>query len=102
MSAAAWGAVSMGVYGVSAVFGEAVLTNKAAIFHKEDVHFTSGEEQLIYWDSSNKSQEYSLPCKVSCKTCRTPIMDEGRNMLLLFPTLIHFKDAKHKRMFHPR
>jgi hypothetical protein len=74
---------------------------QAAIFHKEDVHFTSGEEQLIYWNSGEQSQEYILPCKVSCKNCRTPIMDEGRNMLLLFPTLVHFKGVEQKRLFHP-
>jgi hypothetical protein len=28
-------------------------------------------------------------------------MDEGRNMLLLYPTLVHFKDLKHKRLFYP-
>jgi len=29
-------------------------------------------------------------------------MDEGRNMLLLFPTLIQFKDVKSKLNFKPR
>jgi hypothetical protein len=31
--------------------------------------------------------ERSLPCKVSCALCGTPIADEGRNMWLAFPTL---------------
>ncbi|KAI5780801.1 Mss4-like protein [Geopyxis carbonaria] len=73
----------------------------AAIFKKTDVHFTSGEHELIYWNPEEKSQEYILPCKISCKNCRTPIMDEGRNMLLLYPTLVHFTNVKHKRMFYP-
>lgn len=73
----------------------------AAIFHKTDVLFTEGSDQLIYWNPGEKSQEYILPCKISCKNCRTPIMDEGRNMLLLYPTLVHFKDLKHKRLFYP-
>ncbi|CCX31054.1 Similar to hypothetical protein BC1G_02449 [Botryotinia fuckeliana B05.10]; acc. no. XP_001558815 [Pyronema omphalodes CBS 100304] len=74
----------------------------AAIFHKTDVHFTQGEDQLIYFHPGEKSQEYILPCKISCKFCRTPIMDEGRNMLLLYPTLIDFgKDNKKKRDFYP-
>ena len=29
-------------------------------------------------------------------------MDEGRNMLLMFPTLIHFKNVKEKMNFRPR
>ncbi|RPB08477.1 hypothetical protein P167DRAFT_494079 [Morchella conica CCBAS932] len=73
----------------------------AAIFHKTDVRFTSGSSELIYWHSGTKSQDYILPCKVSCKNCRTPIMDEGRKMLLLFPTLVKFGSAAEKRRFHP-
>lgn len=91
-----------------AIFCVIQLTNlsffslKAAIFHKDDVRFTAGREQLVYWSSSEVSQEYVLPCKVSCGTCRSPIMDEGRNMLLLFPTLVHFEDARQRRVFQPR
>ncbi|KAF9479772.1 hypothetical protein BDN70DRAFT_833912 [Pholiota conissans] len=73
----------------------------AAIVEKNDVHFTSGKDQLIFWNSEEKSQEYHLPCKVSCNNCRTPIMDEGKNMLMLFPTLIHFKNSEDQRKFYP-
>ncbi|RPB03444.1 hypothetical protein L873DRAFT_1669622, partial [Choiromyces venosus 120613-1] len=73
----------------------------AAIFNKEDVHFTHGRENLMYWHSGEMSQEYILPCKVSCGNCRAPIMDEGRNMLLLFPTLVKFGSVREKRLFHP-
>lgn len=69
--------------------------------HKEDVRFTKGKEDLIYWMPEEKSQDYILPCKVSCKNCRSPIMDEGRNMLLLFPTLIKFESLEKKRLFYP-
>jgi len=60
----------------------------AAIFHKSDINFTNGIHDLGWYESSEKSIEHKLPCKVSCAFCRTPIMDEGRNMILLFPTLI--------------
>ncbi|KAF8954704.1 Mss4-like protein [Flammula alnicola] len=73
----------------------------AAIVEKTDVHFTQGEDQLIFWNAEGMSQEYILPCKISCKNCRTPIMDEGRNMLLLFPTLIHFENLEDKQKFYP-
>lgn len=56
----------------------------------------------MYWHTGERSNDYILPCKVSCKTCRTPIMDEGRNMVLLFPTLVQFPDHKAKQKFHPR
>ncbi|KAK5654276.1 hypothetical protein OQA88_7452 [Cercophora sp. LCS_1] len=44
----------------------------AAIFHKEDINFTNGHHDLGW----------------------TPIMDEGRNMILLFPTLIEGINTK--------
>lgn len=60
----------------------------AAIFHKEDIRFTHGHHDLGWYDPAEKSQTHHLPCKVQCAFCRAPIMDEGRNMILLFPTLI--------------
>ena len=75
----------------------------AAIFHKEDINFTHGHHDLGWYDSSEKTTRHKLPCKVSCAYCRAPIMDEGRNMILLFPTLIHFKgNEKDKANFAPR
>ena len=73
----------------------------AAIFHKEDINFTLGHHDLGWYDSSEKTCKHKLPCKVSCAYCRTPIMDEGRNMILLFPTLINFKSDADKKNFEP-
>jgi hypothetical protein len=81
----------------------------AAIFHKGDINFTEGIHDIGWYDPSNKSTDHHLPCKVSCSYCRSPIMDEGRNMILLFPPLIEgtnkpkglkaFKPTCH--MFYP-
>lgn len=60
----------------------------AAIFHKADIHFTRGHHDLGWYDPSARSTTHHLPCKVQCAYCRTPVMDEGRNMILLFPTLL--------------
>lgn len=73
----------------------------AAILHKRDVRFTAGAEALVFWNPTEKSGEYVLPCKVACGTCRAPVMDEGRNMVLLFPTLIQFPDREARRLFYP-
>lgn len=54
------------------------------------------------YDPTEKSIEHTLPCKVRCNFCHSPIMDEGRNMILLFPPLIHFKSAEDKKKFQPR
>jgi hypothetical protein len=74
----------------------------AAIFHKEDINFTSGHHHLEWSDPTEKTAEHKLPCKVRCSFCHSPIMDEGRNMILLFPSLIKFKSKKERENFKPR
>jgi len=74
----------------------------AAIFHKDDISFSHGHHDLEWYDPTEKTQEHKLPCKVRCSFCHSPIMDEGRNMVLLFPSLIHLKDQKAKDNFKPR
>jgi len=73
----------------------------AAIFNKEDINFTHGHHDLGWYESGEKTTKHKLPCKVSCAYCRSPIMDEGRNMILLFPSLIKFKSAEEKKRFDP-
>jgi len=73
----------------------------AAIFEKGDINFINGHHHLTWYNSQEKKTGRKLPCKVSCEYCHTPIMDEGRNMILLFPTLIKFKSEEEKRFFSP-
>lgn len=74
----------------------------AAIFHKTDINFTHGHHSLEWYDPTEKSIEHKLPCKVRCSYCHSPIMDEGRNMILLFPSLIHLKTDEDRAFFKPR
>lgn len=74
----------------------------AAIFHKDDINFSHGHHNLEWYDPTDKSIEHKLPCKVRCNYCHSPIMDEGRNMILLFPSLIHLKTDEDKAFFKPR
>lgn len=74
----------------------------AAIFHKDDLHFENGAEGLAFYHAPDKSTVHRLPCKVSCAYCHAPIMDEGRNMVLMFPGIIEFSDAEHKKLFDPQ
>lgn len=59
-----------------------------AIFRKTDIRFKKGTDSLMFWSSHEKSKEYQVPTKVYCSNCNSPIMDEGRNMCLIFPELI--------------
>ncbi|KAK2023016.1 hypothetical protein LX32DRAFT_708971 [Colletotrichum zoysiae] len=68
----------------------------AAIFSKEDLAFDKGVDGLAFYSSGKNLQGHDLPCKVSCGFCGSRIMDEGRNMVLVFPGLLHF-DGEQKR-----
>ncbi|KAL7933171.1 Mss4-like protein [Trichoderma chlorosporum] len=71
----------------------------AAIFQKSDMAFQTGAENLCFYNSGSQSSEHELPCKVSCSYCGTFIMDEGRNMVLLFPTLLSFESTAQRKNF---
>ncbi|KAL2755733.1 hypothetical protein ACRALDRAFT_1071051 [Sodiomyces alcalophilus JCM 7366] len=74
----------------------------AAIFHKEDMSFEHGVRNLSFYSSGAKKPTHGLPCKVRCDNCGSLIMDEGRNMLLLFPSLLKFEGNEElKRNFQP-
>ncbi|KUI72167.1 hypothetical protein VM1G_07490 [Cytospora mali] len=60
----------------------------AAIVHKTDLRFGNGAEGLTFYSNTLQKPVRELPCKAYCATCHTPIMDEGRNMIMLFPELI--------------
>jgi len=62
----------------------------SAIFHKHQVRFTAGWDQLRFFNSEQGRNSRIPPCKVSCNQCGTPIADEGRRMWLAFPTLFDF------------
>lgn len=75
----------------------------AAIFEKHDLAFEHGVQDLAFYDSGKKAAAHALPCKVSCANCGSRIMDEGRNMVLLFPALLKFKgDEQLKKNFAPQ
>ena len=69
---------------------------------KDKTDLEKYNSDLGWYESSEKTTVHKLPCKVSCAYCRTPIMDEGRNMILLFPTLINFKSPEDRKNFDPR
>lgn len=74
----------------------------AAVFEKTDLRFERGAEGLAFYHTPDRSTVHRLPCKVSCAYCHSPIMDEGRKMVLIFPGIIEFGDAEDKKVFDPQ
>lgn len=62
----------------------------AVIFHKADVRFTRGVDELAFYNSELGRPGRVLPCKLTCGRCRSPIADEGRRMFLAFGPLFDF------------
>lgn len=65
---------------------------QTAMLEKTDVHFLSGVDNLAFYHLADSSHEHKLPCKIACRTCRSPIMDEGRKILVIYPSLIDFDE----------
>ncbi|KAJ6007381.1 hypothetical protein N7540_011357 [Penicillium herquei] len=66
----------------------------ASIYNKEDISFAKGSSGLAFFSTGQNSQKHETPTKVSCDFCHTLIMDEGRNMILLFPQSIRFQGSR--------
>jgi hypothetical protein len=62
----------------------------AVIFHKSDVRFVRGVEELHFYHAESGTHGRRLPCKLSCERCRSPIADEGRRMFMAFGPLFDF------------
>ncbi len=75
----------------------------AAICAKESLAFTKESIAFIScYSSSTGRTDYALPTKLRCSYCGTLILDEGRNMLLLFPSLIKFETEEARKKFQVR
>jgi hypothetical protein len=62
----------------------------AILFHKSDVRFVRGIEDLHFYSAETRTSGHRLPCKLSCRRCRSPIADEGRRMFMAFGPAFDF------------
>lgn len=62
----------------------------AVIFHKSDVRFVRGIEDLRFYHAESRTWGNRLPCKLSCRSCGSPVADEGRRMFMAFGPLFDF------------
>ena len=46
----------------------------AVIFQKSDVRFVGGIDDLDFYHAESQTSGHRLPCKLSCRRCRSPMM----------------------------
>ncbi|KAK8865767.1 hypothetical protein IAR55_000914 [Kwoniella newhampshirensis] len=68
---------------------------QAAVFHKKNVRLDSTPEYISFLSAHGEVHPISptpspLPRKISCRACGSPLMDEGRNMVMAFPPCFEF------------
>ncbi|EIN09844.1 hypothetical protein PUNSTDRAFT_66341 [Punctularia strigosozonata HHB-11173 SS5] len=74
----------------------------AVIFPKTSVRLVKNDHNALHCFSTEKrTGEHYVPCKVSCDNCRSPLFDEGRNTVLVYPSSIQFEDNKVPKNFMP-
>lgn len=67
----------------------------AVLFFKTTVRMTKNVDNTVgFWSTSNDAphKTHYVPCKVSCTNCQSPLFDEGRNMVLAFPSAFKFQN----------
>ncbi|EMD37495.1 hypothetical protein CERSUDRAFT_50275, partial [Gelatoporia subvermispora B] len=74
----------------------------AVIFPKTSVRLLRNKDDSLHFFSTEAiAGEHSVPCKVSCSVCRSPLFDEGRNTVLAYPSSFNFPDHKVPLDFQP-
>ncbi|KAJ1572024.1 hypothetical protein NDA11_002144 [Ustilago hordei] len=75
----------------------------AALFHKTSVRLAKHCDpiHLDFFSTQEGHSEHSVPCKISCRNCRSPMADEGRNMVMAYPSSFGFEENEVPAAFAP-
>jgi hypothetical protein len=74
----------------------------AVLFAKTACRIVRNEHNALHFFSTQtKTDAHNVPCKVSCDRCRAPLFDEGRNMVLVYPSTIRFEGGHVPLDFQP-
>lgn len=77
-------------------------TNHTYIFMQTSVRMVKNEDNsLHFFSTEDLTGMHSVPCKVSCNVCRSPLFDEGRNTVLAYPSSFRFPEHKVPLDFQP-
>lgn len=74
----------------------------AVLFPKTSCRMVQNKENALHFFSTETIDDtHHVPCKVSCNRCRAPLFDEGRNMIMAYPSSFLFEDGKIPLKFQP-
>lgn len=75
----------------------------ACLFFKTCVRLTKNEGQsLNFFSTMKKDSVHHVPCKVGCSSCHSPLFDEGRSVVLAYPSAFKFSEGRPPVAFHPQ
>ncbi|KAK9898407.1 hypothetical protein P389DRAFT_166905 [Cystobasidium minutum MCA 4210] len=76
-------------------------THWSVVIPKNEVLFTCSPDKLSFYRTEDQKTEHIPPCKLSCARCHSPIADEGRNMMLMYPSTFNFEKKEDRSPFLP-
>jgi len=76
----------------------------AVLYHKTSVRLVKGSENIQFYSTTRKESVHDVPCKIACSICRAPLADEGRAMVMAYPSsfIFHEKDEHNESARHGR
>lgn len=73
----------------------------SVVIPKDDMLFTTSPDKLRFYRTEDQRTVHELPCKLSCGRCHSPIADEGRNMMLMYPSTWNFAKFEDRQAWLP-
>ncbi|UZJ52875.1 hypothetical protein CBS101457_002195 [Exobasidium rhododendri] len=75
----------------------------ACLYNKTSVRLKSSCDPMYlkFYSTQVGHSDHCVPCKVSCKNCGGHLFDEGRNMIMAYPSSFRFKDGHVPGKFAP-
>jgi len=73
----------------------------SVVIPKNEVLFTCSPEKISFYRTEDQRTVRELPAKLSCARCHSPIADEGRNMMLMYPSTWDFEKTEDRAPFMP-
>jgi len=73
----------------------------SAVLEKTDVLFKCSTDKMSFYRTEDQTNKHELPAKMTCVRCKSPICDEGRGKILMYPSLFDFDKKEDQEAWMP-